>query len=150
MSTAQPTRQQHLELLTLASPMSLSQGLEGYRQKLKYEFIRPVETGLVMVRGRQGNTGDLFNIGEILITRCALKHENYIGQAWVAGQNGDKAVLVALGDALAQNQQYCKELEPFFQQLKRERTLQTNKETAEIMSTKVNFITMVRGEDKDD
>ncbi|MDR1921336.1 MAG: phosphonate C-P lyase system protein PhnG [Candidatus Adiutrix sp.] len=147
---SQPCRRQYLELLTLASSASLRRGLDGYRQNLKYEFIRPPETGLIMVRGRQGNTGALFNIGEMLVTRCAVKHEDHIGQAWVAGRNAAKAELAALGDALAQNRAYAEALAPFFEQLRRERLGRINRETKDIMTTKVNFITMVRGEDKND
>ncbi|MEE4301615.1 MAG: phosphonate C-P lyase system protein PhnG, partial [Pseudomonadales bacterium] len=38
-----------------------------------YEMLRPAEIGLVMVRGRTGGVGDRFNLGEMTVTRCAVR-----------------------------------------------------------------------------
>ena len=35
--------------------------------------LRPPETGLVMVRGRMGGSGGKFNLGEVAVTRCAVR-----------------------------------------------------------------------------
>lgn len=149
MDSKQQIRQARLRLMTLASLEALKSGLANF-SNINYEFIRPPESGLIMVRGRQGNTGSLFNIGEMLITRCTLKCQDIVGQAWVTGQDKEKAVLVALGDALSQNPDHQSALEGFFQQLEGERGQMVAAENKEIAATKVNFITMVRGEDKDD
>jgi alpha-D-ribose 1-methylphosphonate 5-triphosphate synthase subunit PhnG len=36
-------------------------------------WLRAPETGLMMVQGRAGGTGERFNLGEVTVTRCALR-----------------------------------------------------------------------------
>ncbi|MEE4381134.1 MAG: phosphonate C-P lyase system protein PhnG, partial [Pseudomonadales bacterium] len=38
-----------------------------------FTTLRAPEFGLVMVRGRTGGTGDRFNLGEMTVTRCAVR-----------------------------------------------------------------------------
>src|SRR6202035_5558106 len=38
-----------------------------------FDWLRPPETGLAMVRGRVGGTGDAFNLGEATVTRATLR-----------------------------------------------------------------------------
>ena len=37
------------------------------------QWLRKPETGLMMVQGRAGGTGERFNLGEITVTRFALR-----------------------------------------------------------------------------
>lgn len=81
----------------------------------QWQWLRLPETGLVMVRGRAGGTGAQFNLGEVPVTRCALRlqpesHLNAncgamsgaIGVAYVQGRNVRHAELAARLDALLQ------------------------------------------------
>ena len=36
-------------------------------------FLRKPETGLAMVRARAGGSGEKFNLGEMTVTRCAIR-----------------------------------------------------------------------------
>src|SRR5579864_1969724 len=38
-----------------------------------YDWLRPPEIGLAMVRGRIGGSGDPFNLGEATVTRATLR-----------------------------------------------------------------------------
>ena len=38
-----------------------------------YDWLRPPEIGLAMVRGRVGGSGDPFNLGEATVTRATLR-----------------------------------------------------------------------------
>ncbi len=68
-----------------------------------FVWLRKPQTGLVMVRGRAGGTGDRFNLGEMTVTRCALRlHDGAHGVAYVQGRSHRKAELAALADALLQ------------------------------------------------
>ena len=55
------------------------------------EWLRPSETGLMMVQGRAGGTGQRFNLGEVSLTRCVLKPDaqltrcQQVGVAYVMG-----------------------------------------------------------------
>ena len=69
-----------------------------------YDWLRPPETGAVMVRGRAGGTGVPFNLGEMTVTRCALRLAGgQEGHAYVAGRSRQKAGIAALCDALMQD-----------------------------------------------
>lgn len=66
-------------------------------------WLREPETGLVMVRARAGGTGDKFNLGEMTLTRCALRlASGGVGVSYVQGRSRRKAEIAALADALLQ------------------------------------------------
>ena len=67
------------------------------------ERLRPPETGLVMVRGRAGGDGAPFNLGEMTVTRCAVRLGEAIGHGYVAGRDKRQAELAALLDAALQD-----------------------------------------------
>ena len=54
-----------------------------------------------MVRGRAGGDGAPFNLGEMTVTRCAVRlPDGRVGHAYVAGRDARQAELAALVDAL--------------------------------------------------
>jgi alpha-D-ribose 1-methylphosphonate 5-triphosphate synthase subunit PhnG len=65
--------------------------------------LRAAETGLVMVRGRAGGDGAPFNLGEMTVTRCAVRLGDAVGHAYVAGRDKRQAELAALVDAALQD-----------------------------------------------
>jgi alpha-D-ribose 1-methylphosphonate 5-triphosphate synthase subunit PhnG len=72
-------------------------------------WLRKPETGLMMVKGRVGGSGEPFNLGEITITRCAIKikdsqNHDRVGVAYVIGRSKTKTLLAALADALLQDE----------------------------------------------
>lgn len=112
------------------------------------DTIRPPETGLVMLRGRIGGTGDAFNVGEATVTRCAVRTaKGYEGHAYVMGRNHGHAKIAAVCDALLQDESYhtkveAQVLQPLQKLLEDRRSLAAHKAAA----TKVDFFTLVRGE----
>ena len=46
---------------------------QGYDDLPAWRHLRQPETGLVMVRGRTGGAGQPFNLGEMTVTRCAVR-----------------------------------------------------------------------------
>jgi alpha-D-ribose 1-methylphosphonate 5-triphosphate synthase subunit PhnG len=70
--------------------------------------LRAPEAGLMMVRARLANTGDRYNLGEVTVTRCVVRHAPGPGHAAVAGVghvmglNSAHALVVAQMDALLQ------------------------------------------------
>lgn len=67
------------------------------------ERLRPPETGLVMVRGRAGGDGAPFNLGEMTVTRCAVRLGDAVGHGYAAGRDKRQAELAALLDAALQD-----------------------------------------------
>ena len=69
----------------------------------------------MMVQGRVGGTGERFNLGEVTVTRCALRltvsaAASPVGVAYVLGRSHRQAQLVAIADALLQDEVRHKEL----------------------------------------
>ena len=96
-----------------------------------------------------GGTGTAFNFGEMSITRCVVALENgVLGVGYVAGRDRRKAELVALFDALTQNDTWRARLEPLLLAPARERqAAERAARAAQVAATRVDFFTMVRGED---
>lgn len=124
--------------------------LEGWAQGgvPAHTWLRQPETGLVMVRGRAGGTGARFNLGEMTLTRCALRLESgEAGLAYVQGRSHRKAELAALADGMLQSTEGAPAVEhgllvPLRAVLAhRKHSLQ-----ASAQATRVDFFTLVRGE----
>lgn len=135
---------------TLAkAPAKLLSGLwADFGETPEFEFLRAPEVGGAMVRGRMGGTGAAFNLGEMTVTRCSLQlGSGEVGHAYVQGRDKAKARIAALVDALMQGPQAdvvrATILTPLADHLQTQRALRASKAAA----TKVEFFTMVRGED---
>ncbi len=114
-----------------------------------YIIIKQPEQGLVMVRGRAGGSGHPFNLGEMTVTRCSVRLENgTIGHAYVQGRQSDYSEKAAVIDALMQSDEYHNLLEEkLISKLEKLETERRRKKSKKAAATKVDFFTMVRGED---
>jgi alpha-D-ribose 1-methylphosphonate 5-triphosphate synthase subunit PhnG len=116
---------------------------------LEAELLRGPETGLVTVRGRIGGGGAPFNTGEATVTRATVRlPSGQIGHAYALGRDKEKVRLAAILDA-----SWCDEEtraaveEKVVAPLLRMQAVADAKRRAETAATKVDFFTMVRGED---
>jgi alpha-D-ribose 1-methylphosphonate 5-triphosphate synthase subunit PhnG len=136
-----------MSVLAKTSAAALEQAWENLSGKPEYRFLRPPETGLVMVRGRAGGTGMRFNLGEISMTRCVVQLENnQTGYAYISGRNHRHAELAAVFDGLLQSPQRQTELlAAIIEPLAQSRQQQRQQQAAKAAATKVDFFTMVRG-----
>jgi alpha-D-ribose 1-methylphosphonate 5-triphosphate synthase subunit PhnG len=101
---AELTRKDWMGLLARAPEDLLARLWDSAKIEAGHEWLRPPETGAVMVRGRAGGTGAAFNLGEMTVTRCALRTEGgQVGHGYVAGRSHEKARIAALCDALMQD-----------------------------------------------
>ena len=114
-----------------------------------HEELRAAESGLLMVRGRMGGDGAPFNIGEATVTRAAVKlASGETGFGYVLGRDPAKARLVALCDALLQTADYRSVIERDVVAPIRDRLNAARERKAQqVAATKVEFFTLVRGED---
>lgn len=112
-------------------------------------MLRAPEIGAVMVRGRVGASGAPFNLGEMTVTRCSVRLAcGTVGHAYVQGRDRDHARRAATLDALMQTEAAgdlrARVLTPLAEAEAEARRIRAAKAAA----TKVEFFTMVRGEDK--
>ncbi|CAM3882463.1 phosphonate C-P lyase system protein PhnG [Paracidovorax anthurii] len=140
------TRAEWMALLARA-PADLLAGALGDRAREEPRWLRPPETGLMMVQGRIGGTGARFNVGEVTVTRCALRRPGAapVGVAYVLGRSHRQARLAALADALLQEPGEHAALEAaLLQPARRHIAAQRAQQQASAQSTRVDFFTMAR------
>jgi alpha-D-ribose 1-methylphosphonate 5-triphosphate synthase subunit PhnG len=146
-------RQHWLAVLAKASLADLERAWNALPHQPLYRTLRPSETGLVMVRGRIGGTGQPFNFGEMTMTRAAIQLVDaagavtYTGFGYIAGCSAKRAELVALFDALLQDPERQDELATSVVDVLAARQAAEKAAGADkFAATKVDFFTMVRGE----
>jgi alpha-D-ribose 1-methylphosphonate 5-triphosphate synthase subunit PhnG len=148
-ASPQPERRAAMAVLAGAPAQEIAAGLAAIGPTPAHDEVRPAETGLVMVRGRMGGDGAPFNLGEATVTRCAVQlASGEIGFGYVLGRDRDKARLAALCDALWQSAGHRTAVERNvlapIRARHQDRLARAREETA---ATKVDFFTLVRGED---
>jgi alpha-D-ribose 1-methylphosphonate 5-triphosphate synthase subunit PhnG len=101
-----------------------------------------------MIRGRIGGDGAPFNLGEASVSRAAIRlPSGEIGFGYVLGRDSQKAELIALCDALIQNDALAIAVEQkIVAPLRGELEAARAKRAAETAATRVDFYTLVRGE----
>lgn len=110
-------------------------------------WLRPPETGTVMLRGRIGGTGAPFNLGEMTVTRCVLRlQDGTVGHAHVQGRDKSHARRAALVDALWQADPQGIDA-AILAPLRGEAEAVRRARAARAAATRVDFFTLVRGED---
>ncbi|AXS39160.1 phosphonate C-P lyase system protein PhnG [Breoghania sp. L-A4] len=144
------TRQEAMTLLARAPTESLRGAWETWSDPPAAEMLRGPESGMIMLRGRIGGGGAPFNLGETTVSRATVRLDSgEVGFSCVLGRDLEKARLAAVFDGLWQRPEHRKAVEaallaPLARSLE-EADRQTREEAA---ATKVNFFTMVRGEDE--
>ena len=135
-------------LLAKSSPARLAALMDTASDMPDFTWLRVPEAGGVMVRGRMGGTGAPFNLGEMTVTRCALRlASGEVGHAYVQGRDKAHAQRAALVDALMQTDRAPDLRATVLDPLESEREAQIATRAATAAATKVDFFTMVRGED---
>ncbi|MDH4483546.1 MAG: phosphonate C-P lyase system protein PhnG [Rhodoferax sp.] len=143
-------RQTWMALLARAPEAFLEERVGAWAQG-NLQWLRPVETGLLMAQGRAGGTGLRFNLGEVTVTRCTLRPDpehtqcHQVGVAYILGGSHRHAQLAAVADALLQEpalhshwDQYL--LRPLSEQL----CAQAQQRKALAQATRVEFFTVAR------
>ena len=141
-------RQAWMGLLARSPEGRVADLFEGAGAGPDYEWLRPPEIGSIMVRGRAGGSGAPFNIGEMTVTRCALQLvSGEVGHAYVQGRDKGHATRAALIDALMQTEQSGALRRAVLDPLEAEMAAGRAARAEKAAATKVDFFTMVRGED---
>jgi len=115
----------------------------------EWHFVRKPETGLVMIRGRIAAQGGPFNLGEATVTRAVVSlASGETGFSYALGRDVVKAEKSALIHALWQHTDYTQTIEHDvlapLAQTQEQAIAETHAQTA---PTKVDFFTLMRGDD---
>jgi alpha-D-ribose 1-methylphosphonate 5-triphosphate synthase subunit PhnG len=142
-------RREAMGLLARATEAELSVPINAHWANHGARDLKPVETGLVMLRARTGGDGAPFNLGEASVTRAVVQlPTGECGFGHVLGRNRALTRLAAIADALWQRDSaralvVSAILRPVAARLAAERA----RDRGETAATRVDFFTLVRGED---
>lgn len=122
--------------------------LDAAMTRPDFTWLRAPEIGSVMVRGRASGTGAPFNLGEMTVTRCALRLAcGTVGHAYIQGRRKADAEAAAMTDALMQTAQADMLRDQVLTPLTTARNTAKAARAAKAAATKVDFFTLVRGDD---
>ena len=122
---------------------------EGLGREPAFSWLRRPETGSVMVRGRAGATGAPFNLGEMTVTRCSLRlGSGAVGHGYCQGRDSRHARIAAIVDAMMQDGDDGSLERSVLGPLRQEDAQDLQSLAAKAEATKVDFFTLVRGEDE--
>lgn len=139
-------RKDWMGLLARAKPARLA---ELFPDLPAHDMLRPPEIGAVMVQGRAGGTGQPFNLGEMTVTRCVLRlASGEVGHAHVQGRDKAHAARAAVLDALLQTPEGAALRDRVLVPLQTEETARRTTVAKRAATTRVEFFTLVRGEDQ--
>jgi alpha-D-ribose 1-methylphosphonate 5-triphosphate synthase subunit PhnG len=151
-----PQERQSWMALLARAPQPLLDAALAEHHHLQPQWLRRPETGLMMVQGRVGGTGERFNLGEVTVTRCALRLSTVaadapVGVSYVLGRNHRQAQLAAVADALLQDPAQHAALEAsLLSPLREHLQAQQAARHARAQTTKVDFLTVAREAGGDD
>ncbi|MCM2504381.1 phosphonate C-P lyase system protein PhnG [Aureimonas altamirensis] len=144
-------RKRAIDAVALCPPARFDQLYEALSVDMpSAETLRGPEIGSVMLRGRIGGAGAPFNLGEASVTRASVRlADGAVGHSMLLGRHGERSTRAAHVDALWQTHAYrdaveARLIEPA---IAARRALALD-ERAQAEATRVDFFTMVRGDDE--
>jgi alpha-D-ribose 1-methylphosphonate 5-triphosphate synthase subunit PhnG len=143
---AERERRRWLSILAKAPSQEVIAAWDGLAERPAYSALRAPEIGMVLVRGRMGGTGDAFNLGEMTVTRAAVRLESgETGIGYVAGRDRRHAEISAAVDAMMQSADLRPAVEgAVLARLARSQAQRRDTAARKAAATKVDFFTMVR------
>lgn len=142
-------RRDRMAVLARADGKRLRSLWSGLSLDPAFEMIRGPETGIATVRGRISGDGAPFNFGDVTVTRASVRlADGAVGHAYRLGRDQGAARLCAVIDALTQDDQAAHSIDTaLVHPLRQAQQDRDTRRQAETAATKVDFFTLVRGED---
>jgi alpha-D-ribose 1-methylphosphonate 5-triphosphate synthase subunit PhnG len=144
----QTDRQRWLSVLAHSSAALLETHWQALNLQPAFTLIRPAEIGLTRLQTRMGATGKRFVMGDATVTRAVVQlSDGTLGYSYLLGRDKAHAERCALLDALLQQPETRQQLEEkIITPLAAWRDEQRQLRAREIASSKVDFFTLVRGD----
>ena len=144
----QTDRQRWLSVLAHSSAALLETNWQALNLQPAFTLIRPAEIGLTRLQARMGATGKRFVMGDATVTRAVVQlSDGTLGYSYLLGRDKAHAERCALLDALLQQPETRQLLEEkIITPLAAWRDEQRQLRAREIASSKVDFFTLVRGD----
>jgi alpha-D-ribose 1-methylphosphonate 5-triphosphate synthase subunit PhnG len=142
-------RQRWMAVLAKAAPDRLAARWAQLSDLPGWIRLRAPEVGMVMAQGRMGGDGRRFNLGEVTVTRCAVRLDaGPVGHAYVMGRDKTHAERAAVLDALMQVPARAETVEAtVIRPLEAAAEAARAEAARKAGATKVDFTTVTRGDD---
>ena len=146
----QTDRQRWLSVLAHSNAAMLETHWQALNLQPAFTLVRPAEIGLTRLQARMGATGNRFVMGDATVTRAVVQLEDgTLGYSYLLGRDKAHAERCALLDALLQQPETRPLLEEkIITPLAAWREEQRQLRAREIASSKVDFFTLVRGDNE--
>ncbi len=144
----QTDRQRWLSVLAHSNAAQLEAHWQALNLHPEFTLIRPAEIGMTRLQARMGATGKRFVMGDATVTRAVVQlSDGTLGYSYLLGRDKAHAERCALLDALLQQPETRPLLEEkIITPLAAWREEQRQLRAREIASSKVDFFTLVRGD----
>lgn len=144
------TRQRWMRALAYSNADALNARINALKLTPDYELIRTPESGLMQIQARMGGTGNRFFAGDTTLTRAVVRLKSgTLGYSYLLGRNKRHAEQCAVIDALLQEQTHFQNLmETLIRPLEAERDAEITARRAEVNASRVDFFTLVRGDNE--
>jgi alpha-D-ribose 1-methylphosphonate 5-triphosphate synthase subunit PhnG len=148
MNDQNAARRAWLSLLAKSSAAAVAARWKALDLAPAHTVLRAPEIGGVMVRGRAGAVGAPFNLGEMTVARASVTLScGAVGHGYVQGRDRTHALQAAQIDALMQTEAADQVEAGILAPLREGMALKKSVRAMKAAATKVDFFTMVRGED---
>ncbi len=144
----QQQRQCWMAVLAASTPQQLKAHWQALDLRVDFHLVRAPEIGLTQLQARMGATGRRFVLGDMTVTRAVIRLAGgAYGYSYVAGRDKAHAELCALADALLQLPAHHEQLQQrLIEPLAALRREQQQARAREIAASRVDFFTLVRGD----
>ncbi|WP_410012438.1 phosphonate C-P lyase system protein PhnG [Sodalis sp. C49] len=141
-------RQRWMSVLASSPAAEVRAGWQTLDLNVPFDIIRAPETGLTQLVARMGATGRRFVLGDMTVTRAVVRlGSGTYGYSYVAGRDKAHAELCALADAMLQRAEHHERLHrQLIEPLSARRQEQHQLRAREIAASRVDFFTLVRGD----
>ncbi len=141
-------RRRWMSVLAQAESEDLLAFWERYPNKPDYTVLQGPESGLIMVQARLDERNGRFFLGEVTVTKCTVTlRQGTVGVSMILGRRPRHAEIAAVLDAELQDSMKNPHLvETLVEPLAKRRHEAERREAGRVASTRVDFMTMVRGE----
>ncbi|MGM7698764.1 phosphonate C-P lyase system protein PhnG [Microbacterium sp. A84] len=144
-------RRRTARVLVGATEAQLADLWRTWTDRPQIEYLRGPESGLVMVQGRIGGTGDRFHLGEATATRATVAvrsgSDEAVGSAYVLGSHPEHAALAAIFEGMLESAARDRVMAEVIEPLERGQTAHDHQKRREERATVVDFFTVAREND---
>lgn len=134
-------REKAFDILSMASDKTIEDMAELVLEEApEAEAIKGPRPGLVMMRAKESVNDEVFNVGEVLVSECAVASGNVVGWGMCMGENLKRAFNLALIDlAFEASLPITSKIAAALEKEQRDQECESEKLLAAVLRSRVDF-----------